>query len=308
MVGALTIARGLEAAGRRVEVGGVAWERFAIDPHHAGPRPLGHLGGIERLGGGAALTGAAGQHPGGRAARGGRRCRAPGPSHVALVDVNDGPAAVADAVTTLADRLECDLVVLLDVGGDVLATGSEPGLSSPLCDALDARGGESPAGAAGGRRLRLRHRLRRRADRRRGPRARRGARPRGQLARDGLTRTPTRPARRSLSPPTSRPRPACWQRAARSARAALADPRRQADRRARSRPARSDSSSAPARRSARRRRSRTWSPTPDRSRRHGRRWRRRASAPSSTTSASASPIERLSRPPAANRSAAIRRP
>ncbi len=54
----------------------------------------------------------------------------------ALVDVNDGPAAVADAIVTLADRLECDLVVLLDVGGDVLATGFEAGLSSPLCDAL----------------------------------------------------------------------------------------------------------------------------------------------------------------------------
>ena len=135
VVGALTIARGLEAAGRRVEVGGVAWERFAIDPHHAGPRPLGHLGGIERLGGGAALTGADGSTP-----EGVRLAEAGVAAHlgrsVALVDVNDGPAAAADAVATLADRLRCDLVVLLDVGGDVLATGSEPGLSSPLCDAL----------------------------------------------------------------------------------------------------------------------------------------------------------------------------
>ena len=96
VVGALTIARGLEAAGRRVEVGGVAWERFAIDPHHAGPRPLGHLGGIERLGGGAALTGADGSTP-----EGVRLAEAGVAAHlgrsVALVDVNDGPAAVADA-------------------------------------------------------------------------------------------------------------------------------------------------------------------------------------------------------------------
>ena len=135
VVGALTIARGLQAAGRRVEVGGVAWERFAIDPHHAGPRPLGHLSGIERLGGSAALTGGAGHTP-----EGVRLAEAGVAEHLgrvtALVDVNDGPAAVADGITTLADRLECDLVVLLDVGGDVLATGSEPGLSSPLCDAL----------------------------------------------------------------------------------------------------------------------------------------------------------------------------
>jgi hypothetical protein len=34
------------------------------------------------------------------------------------------------------ERLECDLVVLVDVGGDALAHGGEPGLASPLCDAV----------------------------------------------------------------------------------------------------------------------------------------------------------------------------
>ena len=57
VVGALAIAREIERAGRRIELGGVAWERFAVDPHHAGPRPLEHLGGIERIGPAAALTG-----------------------------------------------------------------------------------------------------------------------------------------------------------------------------------------------------------------------------------------------------------
>ncbi len=215
VVGALTIARGLEAAGRRVEVGGVAWERFAIDPHHAGPRPLGHLGGIERLGGGAALTGADGSTP-----EGVRLAEAGVAAHlgrsVALVDVNDGPAAAADAVATLADRLRCDLVVLLDVGGDVLATGSEPGLSSPLCDALDAGRCTAPAGATGGRRLRLRQRLRRRADRRRGPGEGRRARPRGQLARDRLTADRGGPRDDRARRRPSRPRRACSRRAARS--------------------------------------------------------------------------------------------
>src|SRR3954453_8431172 len=35
-----------------------------------------------------------------------------------------------------AAGLECDTIVLLDVGGDVLAHGDEPGLASPLCDAI----------------------------------------------------------------------------------------------------------------------------------------------------------------------------
>ena len=135
VVGALAIAREIERAGRRIELGGVAWERFAVDPHHAGPRPLGHLGGIERIGAAAALTAGDGRTPEGvRLAEAGVAAHLGRP--VALVDVNGGPASIAAAIEALADRLRCDLVVLLDVGGDVLATGSEPGLSSPLCDAL----------------------------------------------------------------------------------------------------------------------------------------------------------------------------
>lgn len=135
VVGALAIAREIERAGRRVELGGVAWERFAVDPHHAGPRPLDHLSGVERLGGAAALSGGEGRTPEGvRLAEAGVAAHLGRPT--ALVDVNDGPAAIAAGIEAAADRLECDLVVLLDVGGDVLATGAEPGLSSPLCDAL----------------------------------------------------------------------------------------------------------------------------------------------------------------------------
>ena len=54
---------------------------------------------------------------------------------VVLVDPNPGPAAIADGLDAAAAHLGCDLVVLLDVGGDVLAHGHEPGLASPLADA-----------------------------------------------------------------------------------------------------------------------------------------------------------------------------
>jgi hypothetical protein len=53
-----------------------------------------------------------------------------------LVDPNPGAAAVAAGLTDAATRLECDLLVLVDVGGDALAGGHEPGLASPLCDAV----------------------------------------------------------------------------------------------------------------------------------------------------------------------------
>lgn len=54
----------------------------------------------------------------------------------ALIDVNGGPRRTAEGIAAAAERLGCDLVVLLDVGGDVLGTGAEPGLASPLCDAV----------------------------------------------------------------------------------------------------------------------------------------------------------------------------
>src|SRR5204863_7463222 len=53
-----------------------------------------------------------------------------------LVDPSEGPASVGAALADAAARLECDLVLLVDVGGDVLAHGGEPGLASPLCDAV----------------------------------------------------------------------------------------------------------------------------------------------------------------------------
>jgi hypothetical protein len=43
---------------------------------------------------------------------------------------------VAAALDDAAARLGCGRIVLLDVGGDVLAHGDEPGLASPLADAV----------------------------------------------------------------------------------------------------------------------------------------------------------------------------
>jgi hypothetical protein len=53
-----------------------------------------------------------------------------------LLDLRGGPAAIAAGLAEAATKLEVDLTVFADVGGDVLAHGHEPGLGSPLCDAL----------------------------------------------------------------------------------------------------------------------------------------------------------------------------
>jgi hypothetical protein len=53
-----------------------------------------------------------------------------------ILDITHGPAALASGLAEAAEELGCDAIMLLDVGGDVLAHGQEPGLASPLCDAI----------------------------------------------------------------------------------------------------------------------------------------------------------------------------
>ena len=57
-------------------------------------------------------------------------------SDTVLIDITPGPAAVAEAIEQAATALDCDLCLMVDVGGDVLAHGDEQGLASPLCDAV----------------------------------------------------------------------------------------------------------------------------------------------------------------------------
>ena len=136
VVGALATA---EAArlyhGADPVVGGVAWERQPIDPQ-PGPRAAGEIEGAEELA--PCVLRAA---PDTRTRAGGvlfaeSRMAALLGEPTVLLDVTEGPVRLADGLAAAADRLGCDLIVFVDVGGDVLAHGDEPGLGSPLCDAV----------------------------------------------------------------------------------------------------------------------------------------------------------------------------
>jgi hypothetical protein len=134
VVGALAVARFCESLGPEVMVGGVSWERLPID-RHPGPRSLEEIENARPIAPHVAIAG-----PDTRAPSGALFAE----SHMAeflgretlLVDVLGGPAAVADSLATAASELSIDLIVGVDVGGDVLGQGGEPGLASPLCDAL----------------------------------------------------------------------------------------------------------------------------------------------------------------------------
>jgi hypothetical protein len=145
VVGALATAEHCRIEyGARPVLGGVTWERRPIDPV-PGPRRSTEIEGARPIaepeagaaGGGAVLLANAHtrvRSSGVRFAES-RMAELLGEETV-LVDANHSPAAIASGLTEAAAALDCDLVVFIDVGGDVLAHGDEPGLASPLCDSV----------------------------------------------------------------------------------------------------------------------------------------------------------------------------
>ncbi len=123
-----------EAHGTPSVLGGLTWERRPIDPL-PGPRRLEEVTGVRRLHAAAALAGPDAAGPGGFRFAEGRMAEVLGEPTV-LVDPHPGPRGIAEGVAVAAGALDCDTVVLLDVGGDVLAHGDEAGLGSPLADAI----------------------------------------------------------------------------------------------------------------------------------------------------------------------------
>lgn len=125
------IARG---AGLPSSVGGITWERRPVD-RLPGPRRLDELTGLRVVHPAAGLASARTRGPGDVQFAEGRVAGLLGEPTV-LIDPHPGPRVIADGIAAAADALEADTVVLLDVGGDMLAHGTEPGLASPLADAI----------------------------------------------------------------------------------------------------------------------------------------------------------------------------
>ena len=142
-VGSLAVAHALRARGLEAVVGGVAWERSVVDPL-PGPRPLAEIAGPRVLGEGAALVD---PERGATTAQGAHFCESRLAEHLGeatvLIDVAGGAPSAARGIGAACRKLGCDLVVLVDIGGDAIASGSEPGLASPLCDAVMIAAGAS---------------------------------------------------------------------------------------------------------------------------------------------------------------------
>jgi hypothetical protein len=134
VVGALALTELVERLRADWVLGGVAWERSPVDPQ-PGPRSLEEIRGGRPCGPAALLASAETTTSDGIPFSESRMAEHIGRPTL-LLDITGGARATAAGIEAAASELDCDLVVMVDVGGDVLAHGDEAGLASPLCDAV----------------------------------------------------------------------------------------------------------------------------------------------------------------------------
>ncbi|MCD2205264.1 DUF1152 domain-containing protein [Halobacterium sp. KA-6] len=134
VVGTIPTMRFLEEHDVDTIIGGLTWERSVADPQ-PGPRSLDELTEINRvseavgLGSGDTQTNDGVQFAESTVASTLQR-------DVAFLDITGGMEGFRSGLETACEKLDIDLIVGIDSGGDVLATGTEPGIVSPLADGI----------------------------------------------------------------------------------------------------------------------------------------------------------------------------
>jgi len=134
VVGTIPTSRYLRWLGVRTVIGGLTWERYVNDPE-PGPRKMEEIVEIKKL---SATVGLANSKT--RTTKGIRFTESVVAGmleeETVLVDLNQGVQGVIDGLNETMEALGVDLFVGVDVGGDVLASGSEEGLHSMLADSM----------------------------------------------------------------------------------------------------------------------------------------------------------------------------
>jgi hypothetical protein len=134
VVGALAAARFLEFCGLEFVLGGLSWERYVFDPV-PGPRNLSEVENVRVLHDYAWMANAESRTTTGVYFAESKMSAVQG-KEVLLIDINGGVGGVVSALQAAMKELKADLLLGLDVGGDSLAQGHEPGLRSPLADSI----------------------------------------------------------------------------------------------------------------------------------------------------------------------------
>jgi hypothetical protein len=134
VVGALAVARFLEFCGLEFFLGGLSWERFVFDPV-PGPRSLSEVQDVRPVHPHAWLARAQSRTSTGVPFAEARMAEVLG-REVFLIDINGGVKGTIEGLEAALEECGAQLLVGVDVGGDSLAQGGEPGLRSPLADSV----------------------------------------------------------------------------------------------------------------------------------------------------------------------------
>ncbi|MCX4094432.1 DUF1152 domain-containing protein [Nocardia sp. alder85J] len=118
-----------------VAIASWSWDRYIVDPT-PGPRHARDFRGLRDLGGVFQVPADAALHGPGRSTL--PRVAAALDLPVLLIDATGGAVGIAHLFRIAARCFEATELVVVDVGGDILAAGTEPGLRSPLADSLVA--------------------------------------------------------------------------------------------------------------------------------------------------------------------------
>jgi hypothetical protein len=127
-----------DAAGMRrgcFAVASLAWERTMFDPR-PGPRPAGHFAGLRKAGRFNWEVTASTRLRDPFAESFLPRLAAEKRGPLLLLDAESGVLGIHRQLREAVSRFEVDRVLIVDVGGDLLARGSEATLSSPSSDAM----------------------------------------------------------------------------------------------------------------------------------------------------------------------------
>ncbi len=131
--GCLPLKWNLEQLGFEIHLGSLTWEREVVDPISV-PRRVKDLKNVELL----TDYGAIGDDTtciDNFCFQASLLSKRLGGEKIFFVDINAGPIGVIEALNAYCSRFGIAGVVGVDVGGDSIATGTEPGLESPLADA-----------------------------------------------------------------------------------------------------------------------------------------------------------------------------
>jgi len=134
IVGTIPTAKLLELFGVEYIMGGISWERSVIDPV-PGPRKFEETINARKLNDTVWFANSRTTTSTGVRFAESIVAEFYG-NETLLIDINYGPDKVITGLLNTIETLGADLVIGIDVGGDAIAFGDEPGIMSPLADAI----------------------------------------------------------------------------------------------------------------------------------------------------------------------------